>query len=316
MKCQSAKNGTTWASAATFTSLFGKLEPNQINETMLNDKGTQILNIPQSILGLSKNELSINFIIKERDAKKRKITLSAAVSYVNAYGLKVSYQMNDNTYTIKVSSTVYDLSFAGVDSSQVSQINKTSISTDELKKKAEEAINDDDSTEFLTLDISTITSLSTIYANYANILPSFWQVEGIESFIVKSDKYPSDPVITVLASNDDKGTIIISIVYNNLANTTKSRFAIKYKGIVTTSTTKVKFQGGNTTSPVKPNDTNAFSDTDIKDITKVSGFNDYSSKLSSDVKANMLSSLYSSPLITYMSFTPSVSIVDAQNTTS
>lgn len=28
MKCQSAKNGTTWASAATFTSLFGKLEPN------------------------------------------------------------------------------------------------------------------------------------------------------------------------------------------------------------------------------------------------------------------------------------------------
>ena len=315
MKCQSAKNGTTWVADNTFSGLFGKLEPNQINETMLNAKGQQILNIPQSILGLQNNQLSINFIINSRENQKGTLKISATVSYVNAYGLKVSYKMEEHEYTVKTGATNYAFSFAGVSSDQISQINKTQTTTDKLKSEAKSAISNDSDTNFLTIDISTITSMADIYKNYANTLPSFWQVDGVKDFIVRSDRYPSDPVITVLASDDSKGTIIILVTYNNLSNNTASRFAIKYKGITTLEGSKVKFQGSNATSPTKPNGQLAFTDAPIKDITKVAGFNDYNTKLSSDVKSNALSALYSSPLITNMGFAPVVSIVDSKSQT-
>ena len=316
MKCQSAQQGTTWASQATFTSLFGTMEPNQINETMLNAKSLQILNIPQSILGLSNNQLSINFIIKSRDSTNGKITIAATISYVNAYGLKVSYQKDSQEYTVKKAAANYDFSFAGVSSEKIDEINKTKTDASTLKNQAETAVKSDSDTNFLTIDISTITSLSDVYKNYANTLPSFWQVDGIKDFIVKSDKYPSDPVITVLASDDSLGTIVISVVYNNLSNSTKSKFAIKYKGITTSSAANVKFQGAVTESPTKSDGKKVFDDSSIKNITTVTGFSDYNTKLSSDVKSNALSALYSSPLITSMGFTPTVSIVSSKDASS
>lgn len=57
-------------------------------------------------------------------------------------------------------------------------------------------------------------------------------------------------------------------------------------------------------------------DKNILDITKVSGFSDYGTKLVSSLDANSLSTLYSSPLIDSMGFEPTVTFATSEDANS
>ncbi|MDE6645801.1 MAG: hypothetical protein K2J69_00635 [Malacoplasma sp.] len=297
---------TTWVSQSNFANIFGSYETNQIDETMLKKQATSIISVPQSILSQANNNLDINFIIVSRTANTGKITLNATISYTNSYGSAISYAMNkQQEYTIAKQAAAYSFMFAGADNN-FNKINVTDKTTKDLYDAAQTEIKSNSTTTFFSADV---ISLGSTYTDYANTLPSLWQVEGISKFITKNDKYPSNAVIEVLAADDEIGSIIILVSYNNLSNSTPSKFAIKYTGIVNYSTAQVQFAGNNNTDSLY---TQKFNDNNIKVLTSVQGFADYTTKLSSDVTAGALSSLYTTQLIQYMGFTPKVSIVNNQ----
>ena len=298
---------TTWATQTNFASIFGSYETNQIDENMLKKQATSIIKVPQSILAQANNNLDINFIIVSRTPNTGKITLNATISYTNSYGSVISYAMTkQQEYTIAKQAAAYSFMFAGAESN-FDKINVTSKTTSELYESAQKEIKTSSSSTFFSADV---ISLGANYTDYANTLPSLWQVEGISKFITKNDKYPSNAVIEVLAADDDIGSIIILVSYNNLSNSTPSKFAIKYTGIVNYSTAQVQFAGNNNTDSLY---SQKFSDNNIKILTSVQGFADYNTKLASDVSAGALNSLYTTQLIQYMGFTPKVSIVNRQN---
>lgn len=299
---------TTWVSQSSFANIFGSYETNQIDETMLKKQATSIISVPQSILSQANNNLDINFIIVSRTPNTGKITLNATISYTNSYGSAISYAMNKTQeYTIAKQAAAYAFMFAGADNN-FNKINVTSKSTKELYDTAQTEIKSSSSSA--TFFSADVISLGANYTDYANTLPSLWQVEGISKFITKNDKYPSNAVIEVLAADDEIGSIIILVSYNNLSNSTPSKFAIKYTGIVNYSTAQVQFAGNNNTNSLY---SQKFNDNKIKILTSVQGFADYNTKLASDVTAGALASLYSTQLIQYMGFTPKVSIVNNQD---
>lgn len=297
---------TTWVSQSNFANIFGSYETNQIDEAMLKKQATSIISVPQSILSQANNNLDINFIIVSRVPNTGKITLNATISYTNSYGSAISYAMSkQQEYTIAKQAAAYSFMFAGADNN-FDKINVTNKTTNELYESAQKEIKNNNTTEFFSTDV---ISLGADYVDYANTLPSLWQVEGISKFITKNDKYPSNAVIEVLAADDEIGSIIILVSYNNLSNSTPSKFAIKYTGIVNYSSAQVQFAGNNDTNTLY---SEKFNDNNIKILTSVPGFADYNVKLASDVTAGALTSLYSTQLIQYMGFTPKVTIVDNQ----
>ena len=308
-KYQSVNNATTWNTSA-FQSLFNKYEPNQIDENMLKAQATSIVTIPNSILESSNNSLDINFVITDRQENAGTIKVKATIKYVNSYGLQITYSLQEQQFNVKKAAPTYSFMFAGETNANKNLVDVTKKSIVDLQSQAKSAITNTSQTDFLSVDIN---SLGSTYATYANTLPSLWQVSMIYDFITDSSKYPTSKVVTILASDDTIGSVIILVQYNGLSNNTPSKFAIKYTGIINYSGATLKFIGNDADSPIGINGTPVFSESSIKDITTAAGFSDYKSKLASDVNANQLSALYSSPLISAMGFAPKVDIVKSSD---
>ncbi|BAC44566.1 hypothetical protein D8X55_02840 [Malacoplasma penetrans] len=313
------KQATTWAT--NLPQAIRNYEPSQITTTMLKENATSIITIPQSILVLTDSQLDINFVIESSNGANGTITLFATISYKNAYGSIVNYSMTTNKqYNVKKESANYAFLFAGqTDSTADKNKVQRTEAIGELITKAQSLVSDESQTEFLNVDVGSLSSVNTIFNTYTNVLPSLWSAEVVKSyFIAKNDKYPSDPTITLIPS-DSTGSIIIIVQYNNLSNSTPSKFAIRYNGITNYSTSAIRFSGSEMTikSNRNPNE-DVFPDQKILNITTVSGFSDYDENLVSSLDPNSLSALYNSQLITTMGFEPTVSFVsssDANNQT-
>ncbi|BAC44560.1 conserved hypothetical protein [Malacoplasma penetrans HF-2] len=304
------QTATTWAS--NLPADIARLEPSQISTDILKRNATSIVSIPSSVLALQNSNLNINFAIVTKNDNAGQITLKATVTYKNAYGSIVSYAMaNDKQYTVKKAAATYAFAFAGQTDADKPKVDKSSSSITDLLAEAQSVLTNG-SEKFLTVDVGTLEGNLT---QYANVLPSLWNPNSVNDyFITTKDKYPNNPTIT-LFPDDENGNIVIVVQYNNLSNNTPSKFAIRYTGITNYAKSSVRFQGSRKTDLLTPSGTSPFpsEQNNILDVTTVSGFSDYGTKLVSDVSPNEFSTLYSSNLINYMGFTPEVTFVQEQN---
>ncbi|KFB07658.1 hypothetical protein [Malacoplasma iowae] len=290
-----------WASEPIFKGLFGNYTPNQINESTLESKGSDIIVSSSITTANGYSNIQRKFLITSTDNTNGKINLQGTFTYTDKYNTTIVYTLPDKQYTIK----------------------PTSTNSYEFKMYGQSKTNSPNGDE-QAIDISTITSSQNLNT-LKNFVPSL--VTSDQEFLAKAfieiqNSYPIDDGIRsvyITERNDEDGTLTVNVDYNGLANTIQSSFKQKYTGFKTNTQARVDFAGTKTpydnleTEGIKEAYSKNHSDYSFIDITQNGLYPNYGKEIANPL--GQFSNTYSSGIqaLATMGYTPKVEVTTGES---